>query len=67
MARKKANPSSQLEIDHAILDYLVADALGFLISSAQRRRSQARESDAKGNGLLHLNMVDCTYGSSTFP
>ena len=65
--QKRADPSTQLEVDYATLDYLLFAAIKALVRDHQtlphELEVQAREKDKVATGVI-LHMVDCTSQSA---
>ncbi len=58
---KAASKSTQLDIDQAILDYLLYTTIKALLSGYKLVRSHADDGSTMqdGKSLLHLQMVEC--------
>lgn len=62
---RRANPSTQLEIDQAILDYLVYSAIKAFIYDYRTTRRESSGHVSLADTILQL--VDCTLTVHSFP
>lgn len=59
MEEREADQSTRLEIDEAILDYLLFTAINALVEESRMRQNELERSQKHGIADLPLQLVDC--------